>query len=200
MSASAWVIALSGAACSASALQVDCAASRLATCPSRALNDLAAEACAELGRALPGQRIGDATLQAVQSCGAPVASARSALGQAAAVPAYLEVRDGPPSHGAFLFVHTGDGWRLMDAVLEPAWTHGGQCDARFALRWAGATAAPRLRVMAERTCHVPLDAAERSSGTSSVASRECRTLRYGTGEAGLRRLGAGTADGRCSFR
>jgi hypothetical protein len=161
--------------------------------------DLESGACAYLRFALPGKRIGQMRILKVVDCDAPVFSAPTSVGYAAAVAANLEV-DGPPAHGAFLFVQNKDGWRLTDDLLEPEWTHGGYCKPQFSLRWGGDKSTSTLTVMAERICYLPLDNEEAAAGESSVASSECRTLNYIATPNGLKRKSATTSYRRCQFK
>ena len=150
------------------------------TCELPPLQDLSAEACAMLRSCLEGRQFGDQLIEQVIDCDTPVLSAASGQGMAAAVAAQLQV-DGPPSYGAYLFIHLQQGWCPADILLEPAWDHGGYCESQHAFRWeAGATdSGAELHVVSERICHMPLDQEEIAAGESDIAMSECRRTQYG---------------------
>ena len=172
---------------SASAPQTQPAASEPVACDPKgqpycdipAIPGVVADACSYLKVHLAGRQVGEEKIVRVESCEAPVLSAPSALGAAAAVATRLEV-DGPPSHGAFLFVRVGTGWRVVDHLLSPAWDHGGYCKTRFRLRWEANPGKQEriLDAISERICHMPLDQSEAASKESDIAEQECRHARY----------------------
>lgn len=172
----------------------------LITCDFPAVQNLAAGACDYLRQQLAGRQVADETIVSVVDCDAPVMAQGSGAGTAAAVAARLSV-DGPPSHGAFLFARVGDGWRLVDQLLDPAWTHGGQCNVRFRLEWkpGEGSASDTVDAMSERVCHMPLDQQELAAGESDVASRECQHARYGFTNNKVTRLSREGSDSTCDF-
>jgi hypothetical protein len=174
-----------------------CAATELLACQFPPLADASAGACDYLRRYAVGRTIAGESIKSIEQCASPIRSEASALGEAMAVPAYIEI-DGPPSQITFLLVRFPDGWRLVDQLLDPAWTHGGTCDVAVRLRWqrgdAGATA---LDTASERVCHMPLDQQEVSAGESDVASEECQRIRYTVSGARLTALSRQSDDGRC---
>ncbi len=177
-----------------------CEGGDLTACTFPAFPNLTVGACDYLRQHLVGRQVGDETVQRVAGCDAPVSSAATELGAFAAVAARLEV-DGPPSHGAFLFARLGDGWRLVDHLLDPSWTHGGHCKVRFRLKWEGKDARflATADVLSERVCHMPLDQQELAAGESDVASRECQHARYGVSGNSLTRLSREGSDASCQF-
>jgi hypothetical protein len=163
--------------------------------------NLEAEACDHLRRHLDGRQIGDQMIQRVVFCEPPVVSAPSQVGTAAAVAVQLDV-DGPPSHGAFLFVRFDKGWRLVGQLLEPAWTHGGYCKSKFQLRWKQKSGKldSVLDTLSERICHMPLDREEIAAGENDIATSECRRARYGLIDNRLRKTSEAEFEGPCRFR
>lgn len=180
---------------------VSCTQGPLFSCDVPPFEDLATEACSYLRRQLEGRRFGDQLIQRVIACETPILSKRSKLGTAAAVTARLEV-DGPPVHGAFLFVRFTNGWRAVDQLLEPAWTHGGYCKTRFQLSWErkSTQADAILNTMSERVCHMPLDQEELSARESDIASSECRHARYMLSDNRLMKIAEREFARSCLFR
>jgi hypothetical protein len=176
---------------------VRCNGDELISCEFPPLRDLSA-ACDYLRRHVIGLQVGDETIQGISSCDAPSVSTPSQFGSVAAVAARLEV-DGPPSHGAFLFARLDDDWRLVDQLLDPAWTHGGFCEVRFRMRWEGKerTFDATLDTLSERVCRMSLDREELSARESDIASRECRHARYGLAAKRLSRLSREESDEPC---
>jgi hypothetical protein len=163
--------------------------------------NLEAEACDHLRRYVEGRRIGDQMIRRVVFCEPPLVSAPSKVGTAAAVAVQLDV-GGPPSHGAFLFVRFDKGWRLVDRLLDPAWTHGGYCKSRFQLRWKQKSGKldSVLDTLSERICHMPLDQEEITAGENDIATSECRRAQYGLIDNRLRKTSEAEFEGLCRFR
>jgi hypothetical protein len=177
-----------------------CTESNILSCNFQPFQDLPSGACDQLREDIAGRQIGAETVVRVNNCAPPVLSEPSELWAAAAVGADLEV-DGPPSHGAFLFVRSEEGWRLIEPLLDPSWTHGGSCDAKFQLRWEakGAQFEAILDTQSERVCHMPLDKEEVAAGESDVAFTECRHARYGFRQNKLEKLLAEGSNETCKF-
>lgn len=180
---------------------VGCEHSGALACSVPPLRDIATGVCAYLRSCIEGRKFGDVLVEKVEDCEPPVIAAAHEFGSVAAVAARLAV-DGPPSHGAYLFVHFKNGWCPADQLLEPVWNHGGYCEAQFRFRWKAGTTANEilLLVMSERICHMPLDQDEIAAGESDVAMSECLNARYRVVENGLRKLSETASDGPCPFR
>ena len=172
-----------------------CAGAGPLACNMVPIRDFPADACAHLRGCIEGRKLGEETVVRVEACEAPVLSSASDPGTLAAVAARLEV-DGPPSHGAYLFVRLPEGWCAADQLLVPAWTHGGYCKAQFGFEWEGAGADAILAVSSGRVCHMPLDQKEIAGAQSDVASVECRVARYRVARDKIEKLSESRSD-RC---
>lgn len=166
-------------------------------CDATAMTEFA-HACAFAHRNLPGRTVAGETIAAVTACGRALPHPAGSGQRAAVLPVYVDLRDGPPSHMGLLFLKDRDGWRAADIAVPPAWTHGGTCSMRVALRWSGRAAPTGLRVKVEHRCHQPLDTAERAAGATSLASLECRTLTYVAAARGWRLASVAAREGPCA--
>jgi len=137
----------------------------------------------------------------VTACDTPVLSEASQLGMAAAVATRLDV-NGPPSHGAYLFVNLHGDWCPADVLLAPIWNHGGYCESNYELRWEPerTDSGAELHVVAERICYMPLDQAEIAAGESDIAMSECQHIRYRITGNLLTKISEFEADSRCNTR
>lgn len=178
-----------------------CTESNFLSCNFEPFPDIVAGGCDQLKRNLAGRRVNGETVAGVNSCSSPVLSDPIGDVTAAAVAAELEV-DGPPSHAAFLFLRSDEGWRLMDPLLDVSWTHGGHCDARFQFRWEAKDAGFEaiLDSQSERICRMPLDQDELAAGEPDIASVECKHARYGLRQTKLEKLLSETSEKKCAFK
>lgn len=171
------------------------------SCEVPPFQDRSTEACAHLRSCIEGRRFGDQLVEQLLACDTPVLSATSDLGMAAAVSTQLNV-GGPPSHGAYLFVHLQGGWCPADILLEPTWNHGGYCESDYELRWESGRvdSGVELHVISERICHMPLDQEEIAAGESDIAMSECRHIRYGISGTLLTKISEFETEGSCKSR
>jgi hypothetical protein len=169
-------------------------------CDIAPVDDLAERACAHLRWVLEGRQIGDQMIRQVVACETPVVSTSSRFA-AAAIATRLD-SDGPPLHGAFLFVRFEKGWYLVDHLLDPAWNHGGYCRTRFELQWGEKSNKSKVNLdaLSERICHMPLDQKEIAAGESDIATSECRKAQYELTARKVIKLSKTESDGPCRFR
>lgn len=195
------------------AAAADCSRAGPLACAIAPIANVDSGSCAALTRCLAGRDTGEfgpGRIEAAVACEAPVfapspdpESDAGAVGglRAAAVAAPLEV-DGPPAHGAWLFVTANGGWCPADELAAPTWNHGGYCEMRFDMSWqtADGDGGPLLVTSAERTCHIALDQQELAAGESDVALVECRRTTHRFDNGALVRVSQIDSDGSCEMR
>ncbi|PXW80873.1 hypothetical protein C8R34_1446 [Nitrosomonas sp. Nm84] len=160
------------------------------------ISSLIKDGCAQLRSCIEGREIGGETILGIEACDEPVvAPSGYDFGRLAVMAADLVI-DGPPSHGAFLFAHTADGWCAIDQLLASTWKHGGYCRVSIHFEQGG-SADVITTITSERICHTPLDQSEIAAEESDIATIECTHVRYRNSAGGNEKLSETRIDGAC---